>query len=224
MNQDPGYGQYTAPPGQSRKTHRFRNFVLLPLAALIALLVLIGVISAVAGGGGKVAKTPVVVPSSSQPATSQPASSPADTSQDLTGPVGTTFTVTTQDESGNDVKYNVQAVTITDPARGSDEFNVPASGKRFVGVQFKITGSGGYAHDNANSDALIQGSDGQSYTADFSSLSAGTNFNSGDFGVTSGHSQVGWVAFQLPKGVSVAEIQWQPNSFSDQQPATWTNG
>lgn len=183
-------------------------------------------LAVLAGCGTSVAKTPATPASSTQaPASSSAPATPAAASSsqdDLTGPVGTEYTVTTQDESGNDVKYTVAAVKVLDPARGSDEFEVPSAGSRFVGVQFKVTGDGGYAHDNANSDALVQGSDGQVYTADFSSITAGTNFNSGDFSVTSGRSVTGWVTFQVPKGVAVDSVQWQPDSFSDQQPAVWT--
>jgi hypothetical protein len=191
-----------------------RNIV--TTAAVLAIVALAGCSTT------SVKHAPSAPASSSQPAAASPAAEPSSSEPDLSGPLGSQYEVTTQDESGNDIKYDVTAVKLLDPARGSDEFEVPDSGKRFVGVKFEITGSGGYAHDNANSDALIQGSDGQTYDADFSSISAGTNFNSGDFGVTSGRTQSGWVTFQLPKGVSVAEIQWQPNSFSDQQPAVWT--
>jgi hypothetical protein len=131
--------------------------------------------------------------------------------------------VTTQDNSGNDVSYDVTATRILDPARGADEFTTPDKGKRFVGVQFKITGKTGYSTDNANSDASINGTDQQVYQADFSSISAGTNFNSGDFSVTAGRTQTGWVTFQIPRGVKVDTVQWQAG-FSDSQPATWTAG
>jgi hypothetical protein len=152
-----------------------------------------------------------------------PGDSPSPTAQDLTGPVGTTFTVTGSDSSGYDTSYDVTATRVLDHARGSDEFETPNSGNRFVGVKFTITGGTGYSKDDANNDAVVEGDDGQVYTADFSSLAVGTNFNSGEFNVTSGHTQTGWVTFQVPHGVKVASVQWQPNSgLSDQQPATWT--
>jgi hypothetical protein len=153
----------------------------------------------------------------SAPATSAPASKAPAT----TGPLGTSFTVTTQDNSGNDVSYHVTAKQVLDPATGSDEFNTPAAGKRFVGIQLTILGAAGYSHDDANNDAAIMGSNGQTYTSDFSTLSAGTNFNAGNFSVSAGQRTTGWVTFQLPKGVSVASVQWQADVFNGNPPATW---
>jgi hypothetical protein len=245
----PPYGQYTPPPmpEQPRKRHRFRNFVVIPLTSLIGLIVIFGIIGAIAGGGApKTIKAPAVAPSSA-PASSQPqmftdpaggscpaaqensdgycpGDEPAATpsSQNLTGPLGTTFTTTETDSStGAQNSYDVTAVTILDPARGSDEFNTADAGKRLVGVEFKVTGTQGYSNDDANNDASIQGSDGQVYQPDFTSLAAGTNFNSGDFSVSSGQTQTGWITFQLPLGVKIDSIQWQADVFGNNPPAIW---
>lgn len=225
--QDPGYdsGQYQPPPLPPR---RRRRRILLALAwagaGLAGLIITITVLAAAFGGGSHVTGqsspgTPVTFsPAPSAPDSSSPAPSPSDS---LTGPVGTEFTVTSQDNSGNDVKYGVTADKITDPASGADQYTTPDSGKRFIGVEFTVTGISGYSSDDANSDAIILGDNGQTYSADFSSISAGTNFNSGNFGVRSGQTQVGWVTFQVPRGVKVASVQWQPG-LGDQQPATWT--
>lgn len=60
--QDSGYGQYQPPPGPPeppRKRHRFRNFVVIPLAVLLGVIIFIGIIAALAGGdGNKDAKAP----------------------------------------------------------------------------------------------------------------------------------------------------------------------
>ncbi len=174
-------------------------------------------------GGTHVAKNTAPPPAApAAQASTFPTDTPASTPDDLSGPLGSTFTVSTQDNSGNDVSYDVTAVKVLDPARGADEYTTPDTGKRFAGVEFTITGDSGYSSDDANINAVIQGDDGQSYTADFSSISAGTNFNGGDFGVAAGRTQTGWVTFQLPRGVSVASVQWQPDVFGGQQPATWT--
>jgi hypothetical protein len=153
----------------------------------------------------------------SAPAASAPASKP----DPMTGPVGTSFTVTTQDSNGNAVSYHIAAKQVLDPASGADQYTTPDAGKRFVGVQLTMTGATGYSHDDANSDAVIVGSNGQTYMPDFSSISAGTNFNSGDFSVSAGQRATGWVTFQLPKGVSAASIQWQADITSGNPPATW---
>ena len=161
-------------------------------------------------------------PSSSAPPPPAPSSSPSSSTDNLTGPLGTTFTDTQTDSSGNADSYDVTAVKVLDPATGADQYTTPDIGKRFIGVEFKITGDSGYSSDDANSDAVLQGDDGQVYQPDFDSISAGTNFNSGNFSVRSGQTQIGWVTFQVPRGVKVASVQWQPNTFGDQQPATWT--
>lgn len=146
-----------------------------------------------------------------------PSPSPTD---DLTGPVGTTFTITSTTDG---TSYDVTATRVLSHARGSDEFETPDAGNYFVGVRFKITGGSGFSKDDANNDAAVMGSDGQVYEPDFSSLAAGTNFNSGEFKVSAGQTQIGWVTFQLPQGVKVSSVQWSPDSgLSDQPPATWT--
>lgn len=219
-NTTPGLPADPQPP---RRRHAVRTVLLIAGSALAVIIV--AAVIAAAAGGSHVSKAKASPP----PATSAPASQPAvpttpsPSTEDLTGPLGTEYDVSTTDDSGNAVSYTVSADTVLDPARGADEFNTPDAGNRFVGVKFTITGTGGYAHDDSNNDAVLVGSDGQTYTADFSTLAAGTNFNGGDFGVTDNRTVTGWVAFQVPRGVSVDSVQWQPG-LGDQQPATWTTG
>jgi hypothetical protein len=250
MSDPQGYGQYTPPPGPPQKVrkHKFRNYVVIPAGILLAVILAVGVVAAVAGG--KPARTPTAPVTSGQASASPgqnlftdpsggtclapqaaagycpgDAPSPSDSPQDLTGPLGTLFTITETDSStGAQDSYEVTAVRILDPAAGSDEFDAPDPGSRLIGVEFRITGTGGYARDDANVDASVQGDDGQVYQADFTSLAAGTNFDAGDFSVTSGRTQVGWVTFQLPQGVKVSTIQWQTDITDTTPPATWTTG
>lgn len=86
-------------------------------------------------------------------------------------------------------------------------------------------GVSGRFSDDANSDALLIGSDGQTYQADFNSIAGFTNWNSGIFNVSAGQLSIGAITFQVPDGVRVASIQWDPNGgFGDSPPATWTAG
>ena len=101
--------------------------------------------------------------------------------------------------------------------------STPDTGSRFVGVEFTISGVTGYSSDDANSDAVVIGSDGQTYQPDFDSISAGTTFNSGDLSVSPGQTVHGWVTFQLPDGMKPASVQWQADMFGSNPPATWTN-
>lgn len=208
----------------SEPPHRNRPKWLLTLFTIAGAFIAFGIGISIGAAGHTTAKPApaktifVTEYPSSEPSPAQPPSTPPDTSNDLTGPLGTTFTDTTTDQSGNDVSYDVTATKIADLARGSDQFTTPDQGNRFVGVKFRITGDTGYSSDDANNDAVLIGNDGQTYTADFSSISEGTNFNNGEFGVRAGQTQTGWVTFQVPKGVKVSSIQWAPGSG---QPAEW---
>ena len=144
-----------------------------------------------------------------------PTSDSSSDSSDLTGPVGTAFTDT-------DDSNNVMAVKLTlvmDPAHSDNEFDTADNGNRYVAVKFKITGVSGSYQDDANSDAVVIGSDGQSYTFDTADVEGCTNFNYGDFTVTPGRSEIGCVVFQVPDGVKVASVQWG-GEFGG-TPATW---
>ena len=133
--------------------------------------------------------------------------------------VGEGFTV-----SNSKGKYSVTLTKVVRHAQGSDEFEQPDSGKYFVAAVFKVHGINGYESDDANNIALLVGNNGQTYSADFSTVSGYTNFNSGDYSVSAGQTQVGAVVFQVPEGVKVSQIQWQPNYFGEGPPAIWKTG
>lgn len=85
MNPDqPSYGGYTPPPLPPRKSHKIRNFVVLPIAAFVVLITVI----AVATAGAKPAARTVTSPSGTATATAapvfsqQPADTPDDTPED----------------------------------------------------------------------------------------------------------------------------------------------
>jgi hypothetical protein len=104
-----------------------------------------------------------------------------------------------RDVLGRGNVYNVTLQKVIDPASGSDQFNQPDNGTRFVAAVFQITGVSGTATDDSDSDASLTGTNQQVYQP---------NFNSGDFNVTPGQSETGAVTFQVPAAVSVANIQW----------------
>jgi len=104
------------------------------------------------------------------------------------------------------------------PAQPGNSSDAADRGKHLVGAEFKLTGISGSAQDDANSDAAIQGPDSQLYPPVFSGLAAGTNFSNGDFSLTPGSTEVGWVTFELPDGVKVAQVQWNAGGGS---PVTW---
>lgn len=104
---------------------------------------------------------------------------------------------------------SVTLTKVIDPAQGADQFTTPDPGKRFVATEFTITNnsSTGYSND-ANSNATLIGTDNQSYTPDFNSVSECTNFNGGVYTLASGESSTGCVVFQVPTGVSPAKVQF----------------
>lgn len=157
--------------------------------------------------------TPVSSPSSAAPAaqaaSSAPSQSPSPTGAP-SGGIGSSFQVT--DSKNN--QYDVTLVKVIDPAQGANEFSTPDNGKRFVGIVLTIKGVTGNASDDANSDALITGSNNQQYQSDFNSIAGYTDFNSGEFDVSPGQTVTGAITFQIPNGVKVANVQWAADPFS----------
>jgi hypothetical protein len=179
------------PPLPPRRSWPRRHKILTALGSGFGLLVvLIIVIAATSANSITKASSPATTaaaPAPSAPAASSPAPTP---SAPLTGTVGTICKVT--DSSGN--VYNVTLRKVVDPATGSDEFNQPDNGTRFVAAVFQITGVSGTATDDSNSDASLTGSNQQVYQANFNSIAGYTDFNSGDFNVTPGQSESGAVS------------------------------
>lgn len=166
-------------------------------------------------GCGSIAKTSA--PASKAAAASASTSATPSPSNNLSGPVGTTYTV--NDQSGD--KMSVTLTQVIDPAQGADQFTTPDNGNRFVGAVVRITGISGNFSDDANNDATLIGSNGQTYSADFSSIAGYTNFNNGEYNVSAGEKSVGAVTFQVPLAVKVAKIEWSANGGFGGAPAEW---
>jgi hypothetical protein len=153
-------------------------------------------------------------PSSNTLASSKPSPSP---SNSLSGPVRTVYYVT--DPTGN--KMSVTLTKVIDPAQGADQFTTPTSGSRFVGAVFTITGISGTLSADANHEATLIGSNGQTYTADSHSIAGYTNFSNGEYSVSAAEKAVGAVTFQVPLTVKVAKIEWSANGGLGGGPAEW---
>lgn len=157
--------------------------------------------------------TPTSTPSNAAPAAAAQSAAPSpspSSSGPVSGGIGSSFKVT---DSQGDV-YDVTLDKVIDPAQGADQFSTPDNGKRFVAAVFTIRGVSGTSSDDANSDAVVTGSDTQQYQPDFDDIAGYTNFNSGEFDVTPSQTLTGAVNFQVPTGVTVANVQWVANSFS----------
>jgi Domain of unknown function (DUF4352) len=111
-------------------------------------------------------------------------------------------------DSSEDI-YRVTLVKVIDPAHGADQFSSPDTGKRFVGLVFRIKAlTGSPQNEDANNDAVLVGGNGQTYSADFDEISGYTNFDSGSIHVAQGDTVTGAVTFQVPDGVTVSKVQW----------------
>lgn len=181
------------------------------ILATVAAMLGLAACSSIAKTSAPSSKAPAALAS---PKETAPSASP---SNSLSGPVGTAYAVT--DQSGD--KIRVSLTRVIDPAQGSDQFDTPNNGNRFVGTVFSITGISGNFSDDANNDATLIGSNGQTYSADFDSITGYTNFNGGQYNVSVGEKSVGAVTFQVPLGVRVATIEWSANGGFGGAPAEW---
>jgi len=143
------------------------------------------------------------------------------TSSPSTGALGTSETV--HDFYGDELA--VSATQIVDPASANSGSAVPSAGDRFVAVELTVDNTSDQEVDGDANDALtVIGSDGQTYTADFASVSECTNFYSGAgiIDLKAGASDSGCVVFDLPAGVNVRSTSFSLSSgYLDT--AEWSN-
>ena len=180
------------------------------LSIIGGIVVLIFIVSVAAGGN----KTTVTTTASKASGSSSSKSSSS--SSTTTAHVGSTVNI------GGSKGLGVTLTQVIDPASGADQYTTADAGKRFVAVDLKIVNNGTAAFsDDANSDVTLIGSDNQSYTADFDSVSECTNFNSGQFTLSPGESSTGCVVFQVPNGVNTAKVQFQTESGFSGSTGEW---
>lgn len=194
-------------------------------------IILAGAAAAAACGGPVVTRSPLppASPSASVPGfpaalpSSAPASSaPAPQDSSNTAPLGTTFSVTTQDNSGRNVSYAVTLVKVDQYAGLGQYESLANAADHMAAARFTITGVTGQASDDADSDAGAIGTDTTLYQPSFITVTDGPNFSSGEFTVSPGQTVSGWVAFELPPGQKITSVQWHPGLGSSA--ATWTVG
>src|SRR5689334_1461167 len=143
----PGYTYGPRPP-RFRRRPRF-------LGAIIMLGVII-VLGVVVGNLGKSHQNVSVSVTPFPSGTSASAGH-----QEPPGRTGSPFEL--KDGSGN--LYRVTLIKVIDPAKGENQFTVPDAGKRFTGLVFRVKALTGSPQDeDANNDAVIMGSNGQTYS------------------------------------------------------------
>jgi len=166
------------------------------------------------------AQSPAAAAATTTPAGS---SSQSQSSQDLSGPVGTTYTVTETNNSGNTVSYQVTLDQFIQNAQPDNSFDTAPSGDHLAAAKFTIQGVTGADSDDSNNDATAIGNDQQTYSPGFEGIAASTNFDHGAFNTSPGSNSVGWVTLEVKNGVTVTGVQWSPSSgMSGGSPATWT--
>jgi hypothetical protein len=84
---------------------------------------------------------------------------------------------------------------------------------RPIAVELSLTNmSGETISSDANSDSVVIGTDGQSYTFALGVERKGcSDFAYGSFTLSAGAHDVGCVVYELPTGVQVAKVQWGLN-------------
>ena len=155
-------------------------------------------------------------PAAAAPAATTPSPAPV-----TSGPVGTSYTVTTQDDSGANVSYTVTLVRVDQAAQLAPYTAVGTAGDHMAAAEFRISGVTGQVSDDANSDAEAIGTNTTEYPFSINAVTAGPNFSYGQFQVSPGQTVTGWVSFELPAGQRVASVQWTPDTFEAAH-ATWT--
>jgi hypothetical protein len=203
----------------AKQAHRVRSGIATAglvfgyLFTAIGIIVAI-VVAAAASSVPSVSVQPTAPAQTNAPAATVPTPTPTPTDT-TTGPIGTTFTVTSSDGTSYDVTLDQVKQNVYPGAYETPQ----TAGDHFAAAQFTIKGDTGATSDDANSDANAIGSDGQEYQFS-ASVSTLPDFSYGQYHVSAGQSVKGWVAFELPPGVTVASVQWAP-SFNGTA-ATWT--
>ena len=114
---------------------------------------------------------------------------------------------------------------VYNPAQGSDTFDQPNAGNYFVALDFTVQNNSSTPFtDDMNSDVTLVGSDNQTYTADFDTVSECTNFNNGDVALGKNASVTGCVVFQLPDTVKPAQMDFLFGDAYGSAPGVWSLG
>jgi hypothetical protein len=194
------------------------------LGVATGVAVLIGVAVAASSNNDTVALNPASPPAHPVTHSGSPAASPRISVPPNTGLVGDTFTITTTDNQDKPVAYTVKLTKIDMHAMLSMGGTLDQAGDHMVAVRFTITGKTGTATDDALLDAVVIGTTTDTYEASLGSVQNGNAFNAGEWDVSPGQVESGWVPFELPAGASVGSVRWEPNAGMGGTSATWRVG
>lgn len=151
------------------------------------------------------------------PAGETPEASPSAEEKPEVAAVGDTITLKGQ-EDGEQLDVTVKKWL--DPAKGADEFNTPAEGKRWVAAQIQLvnTGTSTYSDSPSNGVQAVD-AEGQRFDATIGDISAGPQMTS--IKLPKGDKALGWIVIEVPKASAVATLQFTMNSGFAEQTGQW---
>ncbi len=146
----------------------------------------------------------VPTPVTSSPAAPSPAASAAT--------VGSAITI----EGNGDDKVTVTLVKFVGDAKSADQYFKPKAGNVLAAAQFKVENTGPTVYqDSPTNGAKAIDSQGQQYSPTYISTTAGKDFG-GSIKLAPGKVALGVIAFEVPKGVKIASVQFATASgFGD---------
>lgn len=122
---------------------------------------------------------------------------------------------------------DVLQVTVTkvvDPAPAKDEFLTPDPGKRFVAIRIKIVNKGHAVYsDDPQADVKAKDAAGEDMELAFGGTAAGADMPS-SVDLSPGDSQLGYVAFSVPNGQKITQVQYALVALGGDHVAQWTIG
>lgn len=109
-------------------------------------------------------------------------------------------------------RLDVTVEKFADPAKSSNQFLKPASGKKWVAAQFKLDNKGRKAYEDTPSNgAQVADKEGQRFPATIADVTAGPSMAAG-VKIPPGETARGWLVFEVPKASVVTSVQWTPDS------------
>ncbi|MFH8369680.1 DUF4352 domain-containing protein [Streptomyces sp. NPDC018031] len=132
--------------------------------------------------------------------------------------IGDTITLKGQ-EDGEQLDVTVKKWL--DPAKGADEFNTPAEGKRWVAAQIQLTNTGSAVQDDTPSNGVqVADADGQRFDATYGDIAAGPQMPSG-LKLPKGDKALGWIVIEVPESSEITTLQYTMNSGFAEQTGQW---
>ncbi len=183
---------------------------------LVAAAALLATLTACSNSGDTVNTTPNTAVSTAE---KSPGTAASTAPTKKTAAVGDTLTLKGI-EDGEQLDVTLKKWLPT--AKGADEFNTPADGKRWAAAQFELvnTGSKVYA-DSPQNGAQAADAQGQRFSSWFGEIAAGPQMAS-DVSLPKGEKALGWVVFEVPAGAKIVSVQFAMNSGFAEQTGQWS--